>query len=359
MFTERKNGAHWLAVILLALVFILIPALTPDGAYAANGVDVGTEYEGYFYGETIKIFGDTSGDNVDTAEWVGLYKKGDIPGEDSSLYYYDPGAHSNWDNQYVTLQTLFNNKSCSDIGGTYVTNQSAFKHLEPGYYTIYLFKSETLNSSGTYDEWEHVDFYVYDFNKASISGCQSSTFDLGLGTNYPDSWKNDWIALFPCDSDGNVSSWTPAYWQYCTTLLDGDDNGWATIAFSKLNKTTDISTANRNSDYFLLAYLYENNVTESEYKKVISKSYVVNVKHSWNAGTVTTAATCTATGVKSHTCSSCNATKTSTIDKIAHTETSSVTKAATCTASGTRTYTCSVCKGTLRTETISATGLIK
>ena len=40
--------------------------------------------------------------------------------------------------------------------------------------------------------------------------------------------------------------------------------------------------------------------------------------HSWNSGTVTKAATCSATGVKTYTCNYCNGTKTETIAKTAH-----------------------------------------
>ena len=57
--------------------------------------------------------------------------------------------------------------------------------------------------------------------------------------------------------------------------------------------------------------------------------------HTWNNGTVTTPATCTSTGVKTFTCSVCNATKTETIPANGH-----QWEDATCTAP----KTCSVCK---------------
>ena len=119
--------------------------------------------------------------------------------------------------------------------------------------------------------------------------------------------------------------------------------------------------------------------------------------HSWDSGKVTKAATCTATGTKTYTCSRCKKTRTETIAATGHKEvkdaavaatcettgktegshcsvcntvikaqttvaalghswdSGKVTKAATCTAAGTKTYTCSRCKKT-RTETIAATG---
>ena len=119
--------------------------------------------------------------------------------------------------------------------------------------------------------------------------------------------------------------------------------------------------------------------------------------HSWDSGKVTKAATCTAAGTKTYTCTRCKKTRTETIAATGHkavkdaavaatcettgkTEGShcsvcntvikaqtttaalghswdggKVTKAATCTAAGTKTYTCTRCKKT-RTETIAATG---
>ena len=119
--------------------------------------------------------------------------------------------------------------------------------------------------------------------------------------------------------------------------------------------------------------------------------------HNWDSGKVTKAATCTAAGTKTYTCTRCKKTRTETIAATGHkvvkdaavaatcetagkTEEShcsvcgtilkaqtttaalghswdsgKVTKAATCTAAGTKTYTCTHCKKT-RTETIAATG---
>ena len=119
--------------------------------------------------------------------------------------------------------------------------------------------------------------------------------------------------------------------------------------------------------------------------------------HSWDNGKVTKAATCTAAGTKTYTCTRCKKTRTETIAATGHkavkdaavaatcetagkTEGShcsvcgtvlkaqtttaalghswdggKVTKAATCTTAGTKTYTCTHCKKT-RTETIAATG---
>ena len=128
-----------------------------------------------------------------------------------------------------------------------------------------------------------------------------------------------------------------------------------------------------------------------------AQTTVAALGHNWDSGKVTKAATCTATGTKTYTCSRCKKTRTETIAATGHKEVKDaavaatcettgktegshcsvcntvikaqatvaalghswdggkITKAATCTAAGTKTYTCTRCKKT-RTETIAATG---
>ena len=101
--------------------------------------------------------------------------------------------------------------------------------------------------------------------------------------------------------------------------------------------------------------------------------------HAWDSGTVTKAATCTATGTKTFKCSRCGGTKTETINALGHSagaaatctapqkctrcnttlknalghawDNGTVTKAATCTATGTKTFKCTRC-ATTKTESI-------
>ena len=78
--------------------------------------------------------------------------------------------------------------------------------------------------------------------------------------------------------------------------------------------------------------------------------------HTYNAGVVTTPATCKADGVKTFTCTVCGLTKTEPVTGGSHSyDAGTVTKPATQTESGIRTYRCVLC-GTTRTETIAATG---
>ncbi len=56
-------------------------------------------------------------------------------------------------------------------------------------------------------------------------------------------------------------------------------------------------------------------LNDTQHQRVCSRnsSHVEKANHTWNAGTVTKAATCVATGVKTYTCTVCKATKTETI----------------------------------------------
>ena len=118
------------------------------------------------------------------------------------------------------------------------------------------------------------------------------------------------------------------------------------------------------------------------FSNLILKASWKDCNHAWNNGTVTTAATCTSTGVKTFTCSVCKETKTEDIPASGHQwedatctapktcsvckitegeakghtwDEGAVTTAATCTSTGVKTFTCSVCKET-KTEDIPASG---
>ena len=80
--------------------------------------------------------------------------------------------------------------------------------------------------------------------------------------------------------------------------------------------------------------------------------------HSWNEGKITTAPTCENAGVKTYTCTVCNATKTEAIDATGHTPVKVAEQPATCTEAGHTAGTkCSVCDAILSgMEEIPATG---
>ena len=92
---------------------------------------------------------------------------------------------------------------------------------------------------------------------------------------------------------------------------------------------------------------------------VIKAQEVIPAKgHSWNDGEITTAPTCENAGVKTYTCTVCNATKTEAIDATGHTPVEVAEQPATCTEAGHKAGTkCSVCDAILSgMEEIPATG---
>lgn len=80
--------------------------------------------------------------------------------------------------------------------------------------------------------------------------------------------------------------------------------------------------------------------------------------HSWNEGEITTSPTCVNAGVKTYTCTVCNATKTEAIDATGHTPVEVAEQPATCTEAGHTAGTkCSVCDAILSgMEELPATG---
>ena len=80
--------------------------------------------------------------------------------------------------------------------------------------------------------------------------------------------------------------------------------------------------------------------------------------HSWDEGKITTAPTCENAGVRTYTCTVCNATKTEAIDATGHTPIEVAEQPATCTEAGHKAGTkCSVCSATISgMEEIPATG---
>ena len=100
---------------------------------------------------------------------------------------------------------------------------------------------------------------------------------------------------------------------------------------------------------------YENSYAEkyAEKEKIPFKALKDEVHtHSWDNGKITKYPTCTSTGTRTYTCTSCGATKTTTIAATGHSWNSgTVTKKPTCTEKGIKTYKCKDC-GATRTESI-------
>ena len=105
------------------------------------------------------------------------------------------------------------------------------------------------------------------------------------------------------------------------------------------------------------SYTYSK-VDGTNHKCSCSCGYAKNVAHTWNTGAITTQPTCTTTGVKTYTCTACNATKTESVAAKGHTEVKDAAIAATCTTTGkTEGSHCSVCNAVIKAQTtVAATG---
>ena len=130
-------------------------------------------------------------------------------------------------------------------------------------------------------------------------------------------------------------------------------------------------------------------ISSTKHRRVCANdpAHVETKSHTWNAGVVTTPATCTADGVRTYTCTVCRGTKTAAVaatghvwgvwtklddtqhqrvcandashkEQEAHTwDEGVITTAPTCTEQGVKTFTCAVCNGT-KTEAVAALGHI-
>ena len=102
---------------------------------------------------------------------------------------------------------------------------------------------------------------------------------------------------------------------------------------------------------------YATDINDNDISMSVSGGSVTVLKvaceHTYDAGTVTTPATCDKAGVKTYTCTKCGTTKTEEIPALGHAYDDGVqTKAPTCKEEGVKTYTCTKC-GTTKTEAIA------
>ena len=137
-------------------------------------------------------------------------------------------------------------------------------------------------------------------------------------------------------------------------------------AFANCSSLTSITVKNKNCKFgeaalglYATIYGYKNSTAETYAKEHGNKFVAIDAEcsHTWNNGKVTKAATCTANGVKTYTCTACGETKTETIKATGHSyDNGVITKQPTSTATGIKTYTCTKCKAT-KTETLPVTRL--
>ena len=198
----------------------------------------------------------------------------------------------------------------------------------------------------------------------------------------PGVYDNGWLtAVQPTVSDNVVTDaqggvWTLTFDGTSVTLTDsngvtvkpksGNNNGiisgsydWAwefdesagTTKFKGVGSDTTTLASNKTSGNMFRAY---KNSTASGYPCNFKLYKLVEHTHSY-VGTVTTEPTCTASGVKTYTCSGCSDSYTEEIAALGHSYDAVVT-APTCTTAGYTTYTCSVCDHSYTADNVDALG---
>ena len=142
-----------------------------------------------------------------------------------------------------------------------------------------------------------------------------------------------------CTEDGNNEYWTC---ENCGKVFKSDKVSETTVAsetIAKGHKVVDVE----GKEATCTEAGYEAGTKCSECGTVLSGLTEIPVKeHSWDAGKITTPATCTEDGVKTFTCGNCQETKTEAVEKLGHDTVQHEAKAATCTEIGWEAY--EICK---------------
>ena len=195
-------------------------------------------------------------------------------------------------------------------------------------------------NTGTKANYEPTSKYVhYDWVKASTVSAEYKGEDNG----------RPWYFLY--DSSGNRV--------YCQSGLTCDGaagtHGKRAYSWYKENGYQD-RTAVYWYKYTKDSGWVSSKDTNANSVKIRYKSKVCN--HKYDNGVITKQPTCTATGIKTYTCSICKETKTETISKKAHSYSTNWTidKAATCTAAGSKSHHCTVCGAKKDVTEVPATG---
>ena len=155
---------------------------------------------------------------------------------------------------------------------------------------------------------------------------------------------------------------------YCISYENNTEQGTAEVIITGQGNYTGSAAAkfrivckhkNVITDEAVAVTCTENGWTEGSHcslckEVLIAQEEIPATGHSWNAGTVTTAATCTTAGVKTYTCEICGKTKTETIVASGHSwAAAKVTKAATTSANGMIQICCKNCSAVKSATTIN------
>lgn len=198
------------------------------------------------------------------------------------------------------------------------------------------------------------------------------TFEANGSTEYPvEGTMEPQTVLEKTDTALNANTFTREGYNFTgwNTEADGTGTSYADGATVNLTENTTLY-AQWEDNHSLTKVINKKDATctEDGYTgdtvcaicgKEITKGEAIPANgHSWNEGEITTSPTCENAGVKTYTCTVCNATKTEAIDATGHTPVEVAEQPATCTEAGHTAGTkCSVCDAILSgMEEIPATG---
>ncbi len=249
--------------------------------------------------------------------------------------------------------------------------------------TIATFTFKILDSAAIGDSTvtlQFVDSYDSDYNENSFTATSGKVtvtckHSYGNWTKVNDSTHKRTCSICKKEETAN-HTWNSGS---VTKQPSCKETGIKTYTCTACNATK-TETISKTTTHKYGNWTKVNDTTHKHICSVCSKEETAN--HSWNSGSVTKQPSCKETGVKTYTCTACNATKTETISKTTthkygnwtkvndtthkhicsvcskeetanHSWNSgSVTKQPSCKETGVKTYTCTACNAT-KTETIA------
>lgn len=199
------------------------------------------------------------------------------------------------------------------------------------------------------------------YTKHTCTGCGDTYNDSQInatGHNYG-SWAklNDTQHSRVCKNDGTHTETADHNWDSgkITTAVTCTTPGIKTY-------TCTVCKATKTESLKATGHFYGGwtRISDKEHQRICKNdnTHIERAHHNWDSGKITLAPTCTATGIKTFTCSVCNATRTEEVKATGHQAVIDPAVAATCTTVGkTEGSHCSVCGIILKAQAvISATG---
>ena len=285
------------------------------------------------------IYTTGSGADICSSNGTGKYIQQGTPGTETATYQYNAN-----DNNAVTIPIT-----------------AAKLHNADGTYT----ETATTNAGDTIN-------YVNGVWGGEEPAELTVTFEANGTEEYPvEGTMEPQTVLEKTDTALNANTFTREGYNFTgwNTAADGTGTSYADGATVNLTENTTLY-AQWEDNHSLTKVINKKDATctEDGYTgdtvcaicgKEITKGEAIPANgHSWNEGEITTSPTCENAGVKTYTCTVCNATKTEAIDATGHTPVEVAEQPATCTEAGHTAGTkCSVCDAILSgMEEIPATG---